>query len=77
MNMFRQLCSILPGAKPKSPAYGGPCAAESFVASRLKRQGQTAVPFPSRLAVERSEHPTDYAHTQQVELSTISPNAGL
>lgn len=45
MSMLHQLFSILPGAKAPARPYSGPCAAESFVASRLKRQGTTA-PFP-------------------------------
>ena len=89
MSMFRQLFSILPGAKVRSQPYDGPCATESFVASRLKRQGSVA-PFPRqsdplptaddhfgaqllRLAAERADHPPPAAP----EHVTLSPNAGL
>ena len=73
MNIFRQLRSILPGAKHTQAEDEGPCACELFVASRLKRQG-SAHPFPRqndpqpsadthfgaqllRLAAERADHP--------------------
>ena len=42
--ILSQLRSILPGAKP-TPQCEGPCAAELFVTSRIKRQGTTP-PYP-------------------------------
>ena len=86
-NFLRQLRTILPGAPIER--CEGPCAAQLFIASRIKRQG-SAVPFPRkndpipgvdthfgaqllRLAAERADHPPPAAP----EHVTLSPNAGL
>lgn len=86
-NFLRQLRTILPGAPIER--CEGPCAAQLFIASRIKRQG-SAVPFPRqsdplptaddhfaaqcfRLAAERADHPPPAAP----EHVTLSPNAGV
>ena len=86
-NFLRQLRTILPGAPIER--CEGPCAAQLFIASRIKRQGSVA-PFPRqsdplptaddhfaaqcfRLAAERADHPPPAAP----DAVTFSPNAGL